>query len=62
MVAHICKPITSEVEAERSGEVQGQPQLPSEFNASEGYRRLCLKTTINRNAERNSMTKHLLIF
>ena len=61
MVAHICKAITLEVEAERSGEVQSQPQLPSEFNASEGYMRPCLKTTATTttmSVERSSMTKH----
>lgn len=40
MVAHTCNPNTSEVEAW----VQGQPRLYSEFEAKDGYMKLCFKT------------------
>jgi hypothetical protein len=40
---HICEPSTWEVEAGGS-EVRGYPQLHSEFEASLGYIRACLKT------------------
>lgn len=39
MVAHTCNPNTSEVEAW----VQGQPRLYSEFEAKDGYMKLCFK-------------------
>lgn len=43
MVVHVCNPGTQEVDARESG-VQSQPQLHSNFMASLGYSRPCLKT------------------
>ena len=42
-MVHICHPSTWEMEAGGSG-VQGHPWLHSEFEASLGYMRPCLKT------------------
>lgn len=53
MGAHTCNPNTWETEV-RGSKIQGQPQLPKEFQGSQGHARPCLKQQQQQNQEDNT--------
>lgn len=58
MVAQVCNPSTQKV---RRSEVQGHPQLYSEYEASLHYRRLWIGTELEDHTIRNLYLQHLLL-